>query len=433
MKKNILKAAAAALVMTICFISCDDSQKPEEVVGDVEMVDYMLGEAKEIRIPLTYSEDSAPFELKEYDMPDMGAKQPKCGSLIYDSIYPDEYYDQPCNGCIQNYTIGGDYIYLYVNYDGYCHNGHENAIMSYNMQTAELKELYVHSDAEISENILSLAAVGDKLYICVTISDISGFENKRSIYEINTATGEKKTIYEDASVYLADLCVYDGKLYFYYDDYKTNADGEQTVSYFLKSYAPETGEWTFESDAIFPDVNETIFYGVDPFHAVPFYFGEVFCSSSYNSESKTTKIVADKYFSLETKHRSVRLVGADQNSVKWISKVDYGTYVELYLNSFNREAMEICSVKLDRQDEEVVSVGEGCFVLSGNSVLHYLLPELGLAFPITETGIYKNLRQNNGVVSFAEYADNSLTEDGIVVVSHRLDKIYVIDTNEQAE
>lgn len=433
MKKNILKAAAAALVMTICFVSCNDSPKPEEVVGDVEMVDYMLGEAKEIRIPLTYSEDSAPFELKEYDMPDMGAKQPKCGSVIYDSIYPDEYYEQPCNGGIQNYTIGGDYIYLYVNYDGYCHNGHENAIMSYNMQTAELKELYVHSDAEISENILSLAAVGDKLYICVTISDISGFENKRSIYEIDTATGEKKTIYEDASVYLADLCEHDGKLYFYYDDYKTNADGEQTVSYFLKSYAPETGEWMFESDAIFPDVNETIFYGVDPFHAVPFYFGEVFCSSSYNSESKTTKIVADKYFSLETKHRSVRLVGADPNSVKWISKVDYGTYVELYLNSFNREAMEICSVKLDRQDEEVVSVGEGCFVLSGNSVVHYLLPELGLAFPITETGIYRNLRQNNGIVSFAEYADNSLTEDGIVVVSQRLDKIYVIDTNEQAE
>lgn len=440
MMKKLLRAAAAALTMTVCLVSCEDTPKPEEeIVGDVEMVDYTAGEAKEIRIPLTYSEDPAPVEVKAFDIPEMGAKQPPCCTDPADRMNPDEYYEQPVQGSIQNYTISGDYIYLYVNYDGYCNQGHETAIMSYNMQTAELKELCAHSDAETGEDVMSLAAVGDKLYAIVKEPHDDITQYKRYIYEIDTTTGEKKTIYEDESYYLAELHEYDEKLYFYYSEYEKNENGGESVTYILKSYDSETGGWNFEKDAYFPEMDNIYVYGVSPYNTHPFHFGEVLCTSSYNTDSKLTNIIADKYFSLETKHRSIQLVGASEKGVRWLSEVDYGSYIELYLNSFNRETMEICNIKLDRQHVEAVSAGEGCFMLSGTysdntSYVHYLLPELGLVFPLTEQGNYSNLRQESGIISFGEYTQSTYTEGDITVwVTNVLDKIYVIDTNPAEE
>lgn len=436
MMKKLLRAAAAALAMTVCLISCEDTPKPEEeIIGDVEMVEYTAGEAKEIRIPLTYSEDPAPVEVKVFDIPEMGAKQPPCCTDTDDRLNSDEYYEQPVKGSIQNYTISGGYVYLYVDYDGYCHCHHETAIMSYNMYTAELKEIYVHSDAETGEYVMSLAAIGDKLYIAVSVTYLKSPDTNRRIYEIDTATGEKKTIYEDESYSLAELHEYDGKLYFYYSEYENNENGDEVITYILKSYDSETGEWTIENDSYFPNVDAIVANGRMPFNAYPFYFGEVLSISSYNTDSKLTKIIADKYFSIETKHKSIQLVGASENNVRWLSEVDYGSYVELYLNSFDRDTMEICNIKLDRQSVDVVSAGEGCVALSGaysnnTSYVHYLLPELGLAFPITELGTYSNLRQENGVISFAEYTEAKYIEDGVNIwIANILDKIYVIDTN----
>lgn len=436
MMKKALRAAAALLALSVCLVSCKESPKPEEeIVGDVEMVEYTSGEAKEIRIPLTYSEDPAPFEVMEYDIPDLGRKKPKCCTDSDNRLHPDEYYEQPCFGRTVDYTISGDYIYLAVDYDDYCHNGHETAIVSYNTQTSELKELYVHSDAERGEDIMALTAVGDKLYASVNVTYVESPEYNRYIYEIDMETGEKKTIYEDQSVYITELNELDGKLYYCYNEYITETD---EMNFILKSYTPETGEWTDEKEVLTSDVNDDMFYGNISYHASPFCFGEVLCSTEKGEDSNSTKFVADKYFSLETKHKMIQLAGADENRVRWLNESNYGTYTELYLNSFNRETMEISSVKLNRQNAKIVSVGEGCFVILGSddSTVNYLLPELGLAFPLTEQGDYSDLKQENGIVSFVEYSNADYVldaENAIIMGSVVCDRIYMIDTKPQAE
>lgn len=412
MKRKLFRFISVSIAFILCAVSCNKKPKPEEIVGDVQIEDYYIGDAKEITVPITDSGNEPPVNFQKIELPDFDKKKPQCCTdpSQQDSFYLEydpDFYEKPCPGRMIDYSISGDHIYFSLDYDHYDYNSHETALVDYNRSTGEFTELYAHSSAEEDECFNDIAAVGNKLYSlsCKGYMETAYHE----ISEIDLESGERKFILENPTALSGEILNYNNELYYCYfepDPEKYSSDG--LGKYIIKKYNAETDEW---SDTIteIPSLTHT-FFSKD---SKSYFFGDVFCTAVQSSEDKCITFEVKDRFTLKTDFKNAHIIGADENSVHWIVENHFGSYTDLYLYSFNAEKNEVYKTKLIQSSNiDIIPAGGGCIIMTSindNSynTVHYLIPEIGLSFLLAEeTVMYSKAKNESGVTSFCEQDEN---------------------------
>lgn len=453
MKKLLLFVTAIAM---LGLVSCQ-SDKPEnpndtalsepieEIPTEPVFMKYDQSDFKEINVAITNQKGEPVVDVNTYALKSVAdnkemspCKLPENRNKIMDEVHKELYFryyvwdeeagehvqvfdeegfnnycDEPSEAFFNVFSVSGDKVAMYADYDEVCEYGHCYKLFEYDIKTEEIRELYSFSSDKEGEDISDITYFGGELYV---IRKHEG--SPKEVCRFTDGKFEPLFTTDDIS---AD---FDEYLYFQFIKQDTeklmvfvnsnrlkyeNTDSDMVVyEYDLVEYDTEMGElsevYHEENEASIKKWtdNKILVNGNDIIHSVV-------------DGNRDTCIVGNN-FRINTGIRGLQLQAAEGNRI--IAWVDDTVKKELY--TYDLDKME-CYISNITSVSDVSLVGGNVMLTYGASgiVSHNLLiPELGASFNIFRStrGLYRGY--DGGKMWTIDAADgwsNYSDEDGATV------------------
>ncbi len=424
---------------------CSEKKKPEsssEITGEPVAVEdeniyrtYSYEDFKEIEVPWNETDKEPPVELKCYKFPDydFGERVPPCMSsedpmkYYYDYEYYEsmenelekkQIYDEfmknankPQRPIIERFQRDGNKLYVTVNYDTICYM-HEWSIYCFDMVTNEMTEIYNYSglDNVRTQGHAYGTIIDNVLYITLN-------ENDRSyLTAIDLDTKEETVIMESAySITLQEKT--DGGLFIceqIFDGDRSEGDYSDDGSlYKYYDFNTETKE-----------LSETEF---DAAHST--YTSEGFIKAYIEKPegSRSVDLITENY-RLSTGVTAANIFHADDKKAILITPDD-----KPIMHIFDFGKMEHYVTEL-KKDYYGYVFGDGLVLraLNGSqSYVYYFLPELGLAFRLTDYIDTVCFSKADNIVYFIKQSTMENDDKNNNNIYSRYEEYYWLEEKEQ--
>ena len=385
---KFMKIIAVLSVLTL-LAGCSEKKKPEnssEITGEPvnaesQFMTYSSKDFKKINVPWNETDNEPPVELKCYEFPDydFGERIPPCMSsedpMKY--YYNYEYYEsmenelekkqiydefmknanKPQHPIISNFQRDGNKLYVTVNYDTICYK-HEWSIYCFDMDTNEVTEVYNYSglDDDRMPDTAYGAVIDNVLYITMRNSD------KSYITAIDLETKEETLIMESEFSYIQKI-----------------SDGRLLVCEQISDIDSDDGPLNkfYNLDT---ETNELTEIELDTSHMTYVGGGFIKAYTEKPEGSRSVDLITDNY-RLSTGITAADIFYADDKKAVLVTPDD-----KPVMHIFDFEKMEHYVTEL-KYEYYGYAFGDGLVLraLNGSqSYVYYFLPELGLAFRLTD-------------------------------------------------
>lgn len=350
-------------------------------------------------------------------------RKSECGKSNYTITYYDEN-DNPVEEYVYSdgtpEIIGFDrcdnIIYLAVDYDNCCQSSHNWAIFSFDTETEEISEIYSYSDKDEGRSLSAVHCTSKNIYIECGINKRYYYLEEdtpvRQIISVEPETGDSNVIWESEDA----EPVTGGKLMEIYEDtpylmYITDSDYDNpsfSYSYNIEKLNNETGkfEMTAENERYtLMDFSEKVFMNDELSNIL--ITPDAVIKSRYNASTGSNVITDDVHYSIDTEEKqtdgNVNIIGGDENSVIWtqrtVSGVGINSIMELNKYDLNTNTLYKADVS-SLGPYSTYYFSDGNIYISSDSLMYYLIPELGMSFVLTPIGRYQNCSIENGTLKF---------------------------------
>lgn len=403
MKKMICMLMALAVVTVSCSKKKTKSSPDPVDTAAVEqpLIVYGADEFQTIDVPFTVADEEADITAESIDFTDLdfGLHYSPCKNwetygTENDPVSPfynqdDEIREKLKSTAdepeIEQYSISGDTIYLYVGFDRIHFNLHDWSVFSYDIPTGELTELYNYSsDTEAMGGFGVACMIGSKLF------DYD-YENENStLFCFDAATAEKTEIYQSIG-YINIQSYNDESLIFSTIDWDEEGTGSV---YELYEYTLATGE------------TRLLKSGETSNHA---FHVSACCSEltavMYKAEDSREYEVLTDHYKLSTGITSGEVVYADDDTV--------------IISSSNNECLIHCYDIPGRKHYVTSTAGSssGVHCADGKiylgsfdnleAIRYQYVPELGMALKLPGSLSAGGVRCDGDILSFPSYSYQS--------------------------
>ncbi|MCR4794706.1 MAG: hypothetical protein K5898_05985 [Ruminococcus sp.] len=456
MKKII--SIIAALALTASAFSCSEKkkEKPEKQPVTVEdggsepaldepvKQDYMEfteDSFKTVEVNLNITDRKPPITSYMLNMSelDFGECIPVCKTEDYRDKYKpdlsaetDEDYrrqieekwkstcTEPTKGQIYETCLYGNNFYLCINYDTWCYGQHEESIFRVNGLTKEKEELFHYSDPENSLRIRQLYAINGVLYVYTEEKGLCWLDEEKSelvtILEPNNDIDSYGYIVSNSADRLIVSDVISDKKEVP-DDYEpksgeyisTYNDGK---NYLILGHTTTMKEFDFDSKTWkeLYSVYESTDESRSGTEKCPAIYGELFAWKEKPEGTRKYDVCTDYYrvstgltgcdiLHADKKRLVVRLGSSEMNSLKAIVHVFDLEKSMHYIIDFGGIGANNCKYAYDGLITYSTGTG-GC--------MYYIMPELGLTFPLAEFESDEFDSRLSDMMSFSDLYDNSV-------------------------
>lgn len=420
---------ALGVICTAPLSGCEKKKTAETVSGDavpeeITMREVRISDAEVINVPVQINRDGdCPVQLSNFTIPELEMRKSECGK----SNHIITYYDVN-NNPVEEYVysdgtpevIGFDrcdnIIYLAVDYDNCCQSSHNWAIFSFDTETEEISEIYSYSDKDEGRSLSAVHCTSKNIYIECGINKRYYYLEEdtpvRQIISVEPETGDSNVIWESEDA----EPVTGGKLMEIYEDtpylmYITDSDYDNlsfSYSYNIEKLNNETGkfEMTAENERYtLMDFSEKVFMNDELSNIL--ITPDAVIKSRYNASTGSNVITDDVHYSIDTEEKqtdgNVNIIGGDENSVIWtqrtVSGVGINSIMELNKYDLNTNTLYKADVS-SLGPYSTYYFSDGNIYISSDSLIYYLIPELGMSFVLTPIGRYQNCSIENGTLKF---------------------------------
>lgn len=418
---------ALGVICTTPLSGCEKKKTAETVSDDavpeeITMREVKISDAEVINVPVQINRDGdCPVQLSNFTIPELEMRKSECGKSNYTITYYDEN-DNPVEEYVYSdgtpEIIGFDrcdnIIYLAVDYDNCCQSSHNWAIFSFDTETEEISEIYSYSDKDEGRSLSAVHCTSNGIYIECGINKRYHYLEEdtpvRQIISVEPETGDSNVIWESEDA----EPVTGGKLMEIYEDtpyliYITDSDyNNPSFSYNIEKLNNETGkfEMTAENERYtLMDFSEKVFMNDELSNIL--ITPDAVIKSRYNASTGSNVITDDVHYSIDTEEKqtdgNVNIIGGDENSVIWtqrtVSGVGINSIMELNKYDLNTNTLYKADVS-SLGPYSTYYFSDGNIYISSDSLIYYLIPELGMSFVLTPIGRYQNCSIENGTLKF---------------------------------
>ncbi|MCI6561156.1 MAG: hypothetical protein MR434_07080 [Ruminococcus sp.] len=418
---------ALGVICTTPLSGCEKKKTAETVSDDavpeeITMREVRISDAEVINVPVQINRDGdCPVQLSNFTIPELEMRKSECGKSNYTITYYDEN-DNPVEEYVYSdgtpEIIGFDrcdnIIYLAVDYDNCCQSSHNWAIFSFDTETEEISEIYSYSDKDEGRSLSAVHCTSKNIYIECGINKRYHYLEEdtpvRQIISVEPETGDSNVIWESEDA----EPVTGGKLMEIYEDtpyliYITDSDyNNPSFSYNIEKLNNETGkfEMTAENERYtLMDFSEKVFMNDELSNIL--ITPDAVIKSRYNASTGSNVITDDVHYSIDTEEKqtdgNVNIIGGDENSVIWtqrtVSGVGINSIMELNKYDLNTNTLYKADVS-SLGPYSTYYFSDGNIYISSDSLIYYLIPELGMSFVLTPIGRYQNCSIENGTLKF---------------------------------
>ena len=420
---------ALGVICTTPLSGCEKKKTAETVSDDavpeeITMREVKISDAEVINVPVQINRDGdCPVQLSNFTIPELEMRKSECGKSNYTITYYDEN-DNPVEEYVYSdgtpEIIGFDrcdnIIYLAVDYDNCCQSSHNWAIFSFDTETEEISEIYSYSDKDKGLSLSAVHCTGKGIYIECGINKRYYYQDEdtsvRQIIFVEPENGDGTVIWESENA----EPVTGGKLMEIYEDtpyliYITDSDYDEfsfSYSYNIEKLNNETGkfEMTAENERYtLMDFGEKVFTNDELSNIL--ITPDAVIKSRYNASTGSNVITDDVHYSIDTEEKqtdgNVNIIGGDENSVIWtqrtVSGVSSNSIMELNKYDLNTNTLYKADVS-SLGPYSTYYFSDGNIYISSDSLIYYLIPELGMSFVLTPIGRYQNCSIENGTLKF---------------------------------
>ena len=435
MDKRMISGAAALLVFSAFLTGCSDSKKKKKPSDDTGVNDTVVSETtepefreysdddfKRIDVELIYSDEQLPAEVSITDLSglDLGERVPVCykdgfvqeyfksyeewgafdwHDFIDKSVkgYPDSVYEY--NG---SYFIEAEYPVMYSMDSDF-------AVFRYDPESEETVEIYSWAAADANEHFdKNVVFSGGELFFTVWSSDN---DSHSAVMRLDLDSREVSTMYEENNDFTS--------IWLYRDD-----SGEVAFFEFRQLDSEKTSEiYTYDRDS--GQFVKAAASDGDRIMSLNTFDG-VKTELIKRQGKRALEVRNERFYSFQTKISAGNVIYSDKDRLVLTDNVNLHTY------DMNR--MEHYVTKISDMGSEIVMCGGKIFI--GNRSrdfrmpVYCIIPELGLAFPVTEEGIYMDLSAKDGGITFNSIKNGELTYEHNGNTFERevdyVDKIYTV-------
>lgn len=404
MNKRIIAGAAALLVFSVFLTGCSDSKKKKKPSDDTGVNDTVVSETtepefreysdddfKRIDIELTYPDEQFPTEVSCTDLSglDFGERVPLCykDGFVQDFFagyeeFPFDWHDfadKPVKGYADSvYEYNGSYFIEAV-YPVLYGMDTDFAVFRYDPESEAPEEIYSWTAADISEHLNNnMVFSGGNLFFTVWSSDN---DSHSAVMRLDLDSGEVTAMYEENNDFTS--------VWLYKDD-----SGEAAFFEFSNLDSEETSEiYTYDRDsgqfvkAAVPDDDRVM--SVSTFDGVK-------TELIKRQGKRALEVRNESFYSIQTGISSGKVIYSDKDRLVMTDNVNLHTY--------DMKRMEHYVTKIRDMGSEIVMSGGKIF--TGNRSrdfrmpVYCIIPELGLTFPVTEDGLYRDLSATDGGITF---------------------------------
>jgi hypothetical protein len=429
MNKRIILFAAAVLAFSTVLTACDDKEKPgprpqdtviNEDTGDTpiggdterEYIECSEDDFKTIKVTLTYPDKEPPVEVSSIDISglDFGKKLPVCNTEenaknYYENMFSlsqieynwEKLINEEAEGIASNCCMYDGKCYIVVEYKSFLSSDFDFSLFCYDEKSSRNEEVYSWSSKDINESYKGTPVLsnGKMFYSVYNVND-----NSSKVYAYDLISGDIKSVYENNS----PIMCHDDKGY------------PSIVVYDIKDSVTETLHYEADSERFISDKNEDLsgkVYTNNIFNGVPYYL--------VKPHDKRKLDMICQYYHVSLSYTGGTIIYADDK--KFLIKNEGSIHM------YDLEKMEHYIL-------DVTGMGSECtycngMVFTGNWYEKYkmpvycIIPELGIAYVITDNDLYCGLKTVGDKVTFNSidsYVEDIRDENG-KGVSHELDKV----------
>ena len=311
--------------------------------------------------------------------------------------YPDSVYEY--NG---SYFIEAEYPVMYSMDSDF-------AVFRYDPESEETVEIYSWAAADANEHFdKNVVFSGGELFFTVWSSDN---DSHSAVMRLDLDSREVSTMYEENNDFTS--------IWLYRDD-----SGEVAFFEFRQLDSEKTSEiYTYDRDS--GQFVKAAASDGDRIMSLNTFDG-VKTELIKRQGKRALEVRNERFYSFQTKISAGNVIYSDKDRLVLTDNVNLHTY------DMNR--MEHYVTKISDMGSEIVMCGGKIFI--GNRSrdfrmpVYCIIPELGLAFPVTEDGIYMDLSATDGGITFNSIENGELTYEHNGNTFERevdyVDKIYTV-------
>ena len=434
MNKRISLIAAAVFALSSVLTACDDKEKPKpkdtavnEDTGDTLVTEpvcreYSEDDFKTIDVSVLYPERELPVEVSCVDISglDFGKKLPVCNTEENAKVYYRDMFslshieynwekliNEEAEGIASSCCMYNGKCYIVVEYKSFLTSNFDFSLFCYDEKSGRNEEVYSWSSKDINEDYTDQPMIfDDKLFYEIRNSS----DNSTKVFAYDLATGDVKTVYEENE---SDIYVYFDHDSNDYPCLQLIKNGGEQLDHL---YYDETAE-SFVAD----EAND-----IDGKIISSRYFGGV---QYYivKSDGRRKLDMICKYYHVSLSYTGGKIVYADDK-----------TFLIKNEGSIHMYDLE----KMEHYILDVTGMGNECtycsgMVFTGNWYEKYkmpvycIIPELGIAYVITDDDLYCGLKTVGDTVTFnscIEYRKElkDETSGGISYAADKMTRVYTV-------
>ncbi|WP_028517605.1 hypothetical protein [Ruminococcus flavefaciens] len=436
MNKRIILGIAAVLALSSVLTACDDKEKPEpkpkdttvnEDTGDTLVTEpvyreYSEEDFKTITVTLNYPDKEPPVDVSSIDISglDFGTKLPVCNTEENAKNYYEDMFslshieynwenliNEEAEGIASSCCMYDGKCYIVVEYKSFLTSNFDFSLFCYDEKSGKNEEVYSWSSKDINEDYTDQPMIfDDKLFY--EIRNSSDNSNKVFAYDLNT--GDVKTVYEEKE---SDVYVYFDHDSMDYPCLQLINNGGEQIDYL---YYDETDE-SFVGDKtndISGKIISTRYFGGVQYYIV-------------KSDGKRKLDMICQYYHVSLSYTGGTIIYADDK--KFLIKNEGSIHM------YDLEKMEHYIL-------DVTGMGTECTYCSGmlftgnwyekyKMPVYCIIPELGIAYAITDDDLYCGLKTAGDTVTFnscIEYKKElkDETSGGIAYSMDKMSEVYTV-------
>ena len=436
MNKRIILGIAAVLALSSVLTACDDKEKPEpkpkdttvnEDTGDTLVTEpvyreYSEEDFKTITVTLNYPDKEPPVDVSSIDISglDFGTKLPVCNTEENAKNYYEDMFslshieynwenliNEEAEGIASSCCMYDGKCYIVVEYKSFLTSNFDFSLFCYDEKSGKNEEVYSWSSKDINEDYTDQPMIfDDKLFY--EIRNSSDNSNKVFAYDLNT--GDVKTVYEEKE---SDVYVYFDHDSMDYPCLQLINNGGEQIDYL---YYDETDE-SFVGDKtnyISGKIISTRYFGGVQYYIV-------------KSDGKRKLDMICQYYHVSLSYTGGTIIYADDK--KFLIKNEGSIHM------YDLEKMEHYIL-------DVTGMGTECTYCSGmlftgnwyekyKMPVYCIIPELGIAYAITDDDLYCGLKTAGDTVTFnscIEYKKElkNETSGGIAYSMDKMSEVYTV-------
>lgn len=435
MNKRIILGIAAVFVLSSVLTACDDKEKPEpkpkdttvnEDTGDTLVTEpvcreYSEDDFKTITVTLNYPDKEPPVEVSSIDISglDFGTKLPVCNTEENAKNYYEDMFslshieynwenliNEEAEGIASSCCMYDGKCYIVVEYRSFLTSNFDFSLFCYDEKSGKNEEVYSWSSKDINEDYTDQPMIfNDKLFYEIRNSS----DNSKKVFTYDFATGDVKTVYEEKE---SDIYVYFDRDSKDYPCLQLINNGGEQIDYL---YYDETAESFVgdETNDISGKIISTRYFGGVQYYIV-------------KSDGKRKLDMICQYYHVSLSYTGGTIVYADDK--KFLIKNEGSIHM------YDLEKMEHYIL-------DVTGMGTECTYCSGmlftgnwyekyKMPVYCIIPELGIAYAITDDDLYCGLKTAGDTVTFnscIEYK-KELKDETSGGISYSMDKMSEVYT-----